>query len=108
MAPPLRIEWLDGADAIDLVQALAVRGLVGKPLRKGDRHAVVVHDPHEDTDRLLAELVAALESWLADRGGESLRLTVGDRTRTVSARPDLPGALHGRVAPGRNASTKPA
>jgi hypothetical protein len=107
MAPPVRIEWLDGADAIDLVQALAVRGLVGKPLRRGNRHAVVVHDPHEDADRLVAELVAALESWLADRGGESLRLTLGDRSRTVSAPADLPGTLHGRIAPGRNASSKP-
>jgi hypothetical protein len=107
VAPPVRIEWLDGAEAIDLVQALAVRGLVGKPLRKGTRHAVVVHDPHEDTDRLVAELVAALETWLADRGGESLRLTLGDRSRTVSPSPDLPGALQGRLSPDRSPSSNP-
>ena len=67
MAPPVRIEWLDGAEAIDLVQALAVRGLVGKPLAERKRQAVVVHDPHEEADRLV-DVVAALESWLADRG----------------------------------------
>ncbi len=107
MAPPVRIEWLDGAEAIDLVQALSVRGLVGKPLRKGKRHAVVVHDPHEEADRLIAELVAALETWLADRGRESLQVTLEDRSRTVSAPPDLPDALRGRLAPGRNPSSKP-
>jgi hypothetical protein len=107
VAPPVRIQWLEGGEAVDLVQALAVRGLVGKPLRRGNRHAVVVHDPHEEADRLVAELVAALESWLSDRGRESLEVTLGDRSRTVSARPDLPNALRGRLAPGRGTSSKP-
>jgi hypothetical protein len=107
VAPPVRIEWLDGAEAIDLVQALAVRGLVGKPLRKGKRHAVVVHDPHEEADRLVAELVAALESWLADRGRESIQVTLDDSSRTISAPPDLPNALRGRLTPSRNTSSKP-
>jgi hypothetical protein len=108
VAPPVRIEWLDGSEAIDLVHALAVRGLVGKPVRQGSRHAVVVHDPHEEADRLVADLVVALESWLVDRGRESVHLTLGDVSRTVSAAPDLPDTLRGRVAPGRNPSSNPA
>jgi hypothetical protein len=60
------------------------------------------------TDRLVAELVAALESWLADRGGESLRVTLGDRSRTVSpSAPDLPGALQGRLSSDRSPSSNP-
>jgi hypothetical protein len=81
---------------------------VGKPVRKGSRHAVVVHDPHEEADRLVADLVVAVESWLVDRGRESVHLTVGDSSRTVSAAPDLPDALRGRVTPGRNPSSNPA
>jgi hypothetical protein len=108
VAPPVRIEWLDGTEAIDLVHSLAARGLVGKPVRTGSRHAVVVHDPHEEADRLVADLVVALESWLHDRGRESVHLTVGDRSRTVSAVSDLSDMLRGRVTPGRNPSSNPA
>jgi hypothetical protein len=98
MAPPIRIEWLEGGEAIDLVQALAVRGLVGKPVREKARHVVTIHDPHEETERLLSDVVAALETWLADRGRDEIEVRVGSRTRTVSARQeDLPDALKARV-----------
>jgi hypothetical protein len=84
------------------VQALAVRGLVGKPSRSGERHAVVVHDPHEETERLLADVVAALETWLADRGRDSLQVRVADSSRTVSPASDLRDVLRPRLAPPTN------
>jgi hypothetical protein len=97
LAPPIRIEWLKAGEVVDLVSALAVRGLIGKPVREGRRHAVAVHDPHEDPRRLLAEVVDALEAWLADRGRETMVVRVGGAMRTVRAGGDLPSSLQARV-----------
>jgi hypothetical protein len=93
MAPPIRVEGLASREAVDLVQALAVRGIVGKPLYAGEGYAVVVHDPHEDEQRLLAEVLHALEGWLADRRREPLEVRVGARTQTVRGGSDLASAL---------------
>ena len=105
MAAPIRVEWLDGREARDLVQALAVRGIVGKQVTSAEDAAVVVHDPHETDERLLAELVHALEGWLADRGREQVRVRIGNRTRTVGSRPNLAAALHERAQARRSADT---
>jgi hypothetical protein len=98
LAPPIRIEWLEAGEAIDLMKALAVRGLVGILEREGSRHAVFVHDPHEETERLLAEVVEALESWLADRGRDAVEVRVGERVQTVAPRGDVRDALKPRLA----------
>jgi hypothetical protein len=104
--PPIRIEWLEGGEAVDLVQALAVRGLIGKPVRRRARHAVVIHHPHEDTERLLPDVIDALEDWLADRGRETIGVRVGEDRRSVKAR-ELPGTLKARVpGSGTNAETR--
>ena len=94
MAPPIRVEWLESREARDLVQALAVRGIVGTQVATKDRIGVVIHDPHEAEERLVAELVAALEGWLDDRRREPLRLRIGNRVRTVGSSRDLASALH--------------
>lgn len=107
MAPPIRIEWLDGGDAIDLVQALAVRGLVGKPVLEDGRHAIVVHDPHEELDRLVADLVEALGAWLADRGRASLDVRVEGKRRRVAPGAALTDALGRRLPGGRSAAAPP-
>ncbi len=96
MEPPIRIESLEGGDAADLVQALAVRGLIGSSEREGKLSAVVIPHPHEDTERLLPDVVEALEGWLADRGKESAELSVGGNRLTVRAR-GLPDTLKARV-----------
>jgi hypothetical protein len=104
--PPIRIQWLEGDEAVDLVQALAVRGLIGKPMQRRARHAVVIYHPHEDTDRLLPDVIEALEAWLADRGLESVEVRVGAESRSVRAR-ELPGALRRRVpGSGQNAQAR--
>jgi hypothetical protein len=105
VAAPIRVEWLEGREARDLVQALAVRGIVGKQVASAEGVAVLVHDPHETDERLLAELVQALEGWLADRGRDPVRVRVGDRTRTVGTRRDLAVALHERAQARRSADT---
>ena len=106
MDPPIRIQWLEGGEAVDLVQALAVRGLIGKPMRRRTRHAVVIHHPHEDTERVLPDVIEALEAWLADRGRESVEVRVGADSRSIRAR-ELPGALRGRVpGSGQNAQAR--
>jgi hypothetical protein len=97
VAPPIRIEWLESREAIDLAEALAVRGIVGRPVRSTEGHAVVVHDPRERVDRLVDEIVAALESWLADRGRGPVSVRVGTRVHDVAAREALPGALMERA-----------
>lgn len=102
--PPIRIEWLEGGEAIALVEALAVRGLIGKPMRRRTRHAVVIYHPHEDTERLLPDVVEALEAWLADRGRETIEIRVGTDRRSIRAR-ELPGALKARV-PGSGTNTQ--
>lgn len=106
MAPPIRIEWLESVEAIDLMQALAVRGIVGRLEEAGSQLAVVVHDPHEELERLLPEVVGALEGWLADRGREAVEVRVGDRARTVAPGGQLAEALRARALQ-RGAKTVP-
>jgi len=96
MDPPIRIEGLEAGDAADLVQAFAVRGLIGTAERKGAVQAVVIPHPHEETKRLLPDVVEALEGWLADRRKEAVELRVGAERLTVRAR-RLPDALRARV-----------
>jgi hypothetical protein len=103
--PPIRIEWLEGSEAVDLVQALAVRGLVGKRARRRTRHAVLIYHPHEDTERLLPDVIDALQDWLADRGRETIEVRVGADRRSIRAR-ELPGALRARVPGSTNTETR--
>jgi hypothetical protein len=103
--PPIRIEWLEGGEAIDLVQALAVRGLIGKRVRRRAHHAVVIYHPHEGTERLLPDVIDALEDWLADRGRATIDVRVGDDRRSIRAR-ELPGALRGRVPGSTNTEAR--
>jgi hypothetical protein len=105
--PPIRIEWLEGGEAVDLVEALAVRGLIGKRVRRRTRHAVVIHHPHEGTERLLPDVIDALEDWLADRGRETIEVRVGADRRAIQAR-ELPSTLRARVSDsGTNAEARP-
>ena len=82
MAETIHIELATTAEGVDLVEALARRGLTGELVRAGSPSEVAVRYASEETDRLLLEVLAALEAWLADRGVSSLRVRVGKRAFT--------------------------
>ena len=97
MSAPVRIGRLDAEEAGDLVQALAARGLIGTASPAGRHRWVDVRDPHEETRRLLSDVVAAVETWLAEHDRRSLEVRVGTDVHRV-LRPDtLPDALHARA-----------
>lgn len=97
VAAPVRVERLEQDEALDLAQALSVRGLVGRPLRVRKHVVLEIRDEREDPERLLKEVIDALEAWLADRHRDALLVSVGDTQRTVRAARDLPATLAGRV-----------
>lgn len=84
MAEKIRIEMASEREGADLVDALAVRGLVGELVSSERAWEVELGSAHEPTERLLAETEAALESWLADRRLESIRVRVGGRSSVVT------------------------
>ena len=98
MAPPIRVSGLDAEEAEDLAGALGARGLVGSPVSHGTRWNVEIRDAHEETARLLAEVTAALETWLAEHGRARLTVRVGSDLHTVEAAPSLDESLRQRVA----------
>ena len=97
MAEPIRIGTLDAPEATDLVEALAVRGLIGRTIVGGDGRWIEIHEHHEHTDRLLGEVTAAVETWLGEHDRESLEIRVGDRVQTVKAPSDIRDALRSRA-----------
>jgi hypothetical protein len=82
MAEPVRVDVESEPDAEDLSRALAVRGLAGRPAASG-RPAVEISCRHEDTDRLLADLLPALEAWRVDRARAHLRVTAGGQVHIL-------------------------
>ena len=93
----IRIESLEGGDCC----SLALRGLIGSSEREGKLSAVVIPHPHEDTERLLPDVVEALEGWLADRGKESAELLRGRGPA------DRPGARPAGHAEGPGSGEQP-
>jgi hypothetical protein len=85
------------AEARDLVEALAVRGLIATIEERAGDIIVELNEPHEETERLLGDLTVALETWLADRGRSAIDVHVGDRALVVEARADLDAALRSRL-----------
>ena len=96
VAAPIRVGMLDSAEAADLVDALAVRGLIGKPVAADGEQWVELHEVHEDTERLVAEVTAAVEAWLADRRREHVEIRVAERSYPVHAASTLTEALRPR------------
>lgn len=97
MAAPIRVSGLDAEEADDLARALGARGIVGAPVGTGTRWRVEIRDAHEDTARLLAEVRATLETWLAEHGRQSVTVRVGSDLHTVDAAPSLAESLRQRV-----------
>ena len=97
MAPPIRIGALALEEARDLVEALAVRGLIGRADEADDGWWVELHDSREETERLVAEVTDAVRAWLLDRGRPSARISVAERWTTVEPGERLDDALRGRL-----------
>ncbi|MCI0635214.1 MAG: hypothetical protein L0206_15085 [Actinobacteria bacterium] len=95
MTRPIRVGVLDAEEARDLIGALAVRGLVGRPLDEGHGVWVELHEGREDADRLLSEAMDTISAWVSDRGKDSVDVH-GDRVvYTVRLRPEDLGAALG-------------
>jgi hypothetical protein len=71
------------ADAVDLSRALAVRGLTARWTTVDGRPEVELRYRREETQRLLADLLPALEAWRRDRAHGPLRVIVGERVHVV-------------------------
>ena len=89
MAETIRIEVAGAAEGVDLVDALAVRGLTGELVHADGRWEVEIDYEHEETVRLLLDVVVALEAWLDDRGWPDTSISVGDRPYWVRPRSAL-------------------
>lgn len=88
MSEPIRIELASAVEGIDLVESLAVRGLCGELVVNGGRLEVQVRVKHGPPPRwLVAEVVVAVETWLADRRLASIPFSTGGRHYTL--RPHL-------------------
>jgi hypothetical protein len=97
VADPIRIEPLDAGEAYDLAQALAVRGITARPMPEGDPELIEIRDPHEQTERLVADVTAAVEDWLADRRRRSIDVVVEGGARTPVAPAGLAESLGSEV-----------
>ena len=78
MAQPICIRVADADEGADLVDALAVRGLTGNLVYTNGTPEVLIRYRWEETQRLTADVVAALETWLEDRGRISVAVRVGE------------------------------
>jgi hypothetical protein len=97
VAAPIRIGPLDAIEASDLAQALGARGLTGRTVVADDERWVVVQETHEQTERLVADVSHALETWLDDRDRSAVDVHVEGRVLSVGRHTDLREALRARV-----------
>ena len=98
VARPIRVGVLDVEEARDLVGALAVRGLVGRPLERAGGVWVELHEAREEADRLLSEVIDTVSAWVSDRGKDSVEIHADRGVYTVRLRPEeLETALGARL-----------
>lgn len=80
MAETIRVGLAGPSEGADLVRMLAAQGLPGRLIREAGRWEVEIGSEHEETERLLSDVLAALETWLGEREPSSIRVRVGGRT----------------------------
>jgi hypothetical protein len=97
VAAPIRIGTLDATEASDLVQALAARGLIGRPVGAVGSRWVEVNEAREETHRLLHDVTEAVAIWLAENERPTLDIEVEGRVHHVSAQADLRDALRAQL-----------
>ncbi len=98
VAEAIRIELESRADAADLVRAFAVRGLTGGVEVVNGHCEVEIANRREQTERLLIDVLAALEAWLADHDDPPTRVRVGERSYVFGAPASLVDMAHARAA----------
>jgi hypothetical protein len=97
VATQVSVGVFDAAVARDLVEALAVRGLIGTAVERDGSWSVDLDEPHEQPERLLAEVAGAVGAWLTDRGKPSARIRAAGRTITLRAGERLDDALRAQL-----------
>jgi hypothetical protein len=83
MAEHVLVDVRSVEDALDLSRALAVRGLAARPAVSAGRPEVELHCGREEKQRLLADLLPALEAWRRDRAHGPLRVISGEHVHVV-------------------------
>jgi hypothetical protein len=92
MAEPVLVDVGSEEEALDLSRALVVRGLAARRTTIDGRPEVELHCRREETQRLLADLLPALEAWRRDRAHGPLRVIVGGRVHVVGLEQVAEGA----------------
>ena len=93
MAEAVEIHVRDTTEGYDLMRALAVRGLTGTLSESGDRALIAIMCRREETDRLLADLLPALDEWRIDAGLAAIDVRVGARRYPISGHADIARCL---------------
>lgn len=68
MAETIRLELARDVDGDDLRSALATRGLVARRVDGGEAWELEVSYERDEVERLAADVAAALEEWVSQRG----------------------------------------
>jgi hypothetical protein len=92
VAIPIAIEIDSETAGYDLTRALAVRGLPAE-LHGDEGCELTITLHHEATERLLADLLPAIEEWRRDRGLPAVRLRLGSRLYSIAAECDVARVL---------------
>lgn len=79
MAETIRVELAGPSEGADLVRVLGARGLTGHLVRGARRCEVEISYEHEETERLLRDVLAVLETRLSDHAPCSICVRVGER-----------------------------
>jgi hypothetical protein len=85
MAARVEIDLATEAEAQDLLWALGSRGLSGRVTSLDGRLGLVLEYAHESTQRLLTDLLPALEVWRHDRARGPLTLRAGGRVYRLAS-----------------------
>lgn len=93
------VELAHGADGLDLAQTFARRGVTGRVIRQGELWALEIRAGREPLERLLIDVLSALETWLAYRDIPAVDIRVGRRVYTFRR----PGAEGRRLTERRHA-----
>jgi hypothetical protein len=93
MADTIRIALADDGDGYDLMRALAVRGLPARLKQRAEEAYLELDFRREATERLLGDLLPALEDWRHDRNRGAVRVEIAERAYSVGSNADVSRCL---------------
>lgn len=82
MDETILVELKRGADGLDLAETLGRRGVTGRVVRHGELWALEIRAGREPLERLLIDVLSALETWLAYSDTPAVDIRVGRRLYT--------------------------